>query len=137
MKRQTCIGLLLMFLLCGCKQSGGGNWTGPSAPAPLKIAAWKYRDKPGRVITTRHYELYTTIEDERFTRKLAQVLEAAYAQYHMLTPRTPQNTEPMKCYVFSKRQEWAAFTTEKTGPEAGVYLQITRGGFTIGDWFVA
>jgi hypothetical protein len=55
----------------------------------------------------------------------------------MLTPSTPQNTEPMKCYVFSKRKEWDAFTRENTGARANVYLQITRGGYTIGDWFVA
>src|SRR5207247_1086742 len=77
------------------------------------------------------------IADEDFTDTLAQTLEGAYGHYHMLTPSVPETREPMKCYVFARRQEWASFTSEKTGADAAVYLQITRGGYTIRDWFVA
>jgi hypothetical protein len=64
------------------------------------------------------------------------VLEGAYAQYQAFVIG-PQQVKPMRCYVFAKRTEWAQFTAQHTGADAAIYLQITRGGYTIGDWFVS
>ena len=35
------------------------------------------------------------------------------------------------------RHQWATFTRGKTGADAAIYLQINRGGYTVGDWYVA
>jgi hypothetical protein len=43
----------------------------------------------------------------------------------------------MECYIFETRAEWAAFTTAHTGEDSGIYLRVHRGGYTVGDWFVA
>jgi hypothetical protein len=141
MKTQTrklsALALLAITLLSGCGQRHLGSWTGPSAPAPLTESPWSFGESRGRIIRSRHYELHTTIEDEAFAATLAQVLEGAHRQYQMLTPSVPETREPMKCYVFNRRAEWAAFTSQQTGPASAVYLQITRGGYTIRDWFVA
>jgi hypothetical protein len=64
-------------------------------------------------------------------------MEGAYAQYQMFAGNVPESDRPMKCYVFGKRDEWADFTQKHTGADARVYLQITRGGYTVGDWFVS
>jgi len=43
----------------------------------------------------------------------------------------------MRCFVFAKRAQWVDFTRAQTGNDATIYLQITRGGYTIADWFVS
>ena len=43
----------------------------------------------------------------------------------------------MQCYLFKDRSEWAVFTKSRTGADANIYLQIGRGGYTVGDWYVA
>jgi hypothetical protein len=63
-------------------------------------------------------------------------MEGAYAQYRDLTPGITPSDRPMDCYIFAHRNEWAQFTTEHTGPDAAIYLQINRGGYTRFDWSV-
>jgi len=40
---------------------------------------------------------------------------------------------PMDCYIFADRPEWMSYTQQITGPDAAVFLQIRRGGYTFGD----
>jgi hypothetical protein len=134
------MALLVTLALAGCQSTGGEpqtGWSGPSAPEPVKTAPWQYRENPGRTLETRHYAIHTTISDDQFLDKLAQVMEGALAQYRQLAPGLPENDRPMDCYVFASRPEWIAFTKEHTGYDAPVYLRINRGGYTRGDWFVA
>jgi hypothetical protein len=43
----------------------------------------------------------------------------------------------MDCYVFETHDQWAQFTAKYTGPDAKIYLQINRGGYTLRDWYVS
>ena len=51
-------------------------------------------------------------------------------------PDVKLSPNPLDCYIFESRQEWANFTKRHTGADAAVYLQINRGGYTLNDWFV-
>ena len=127
-------------LLVGCAGGGSGNhdWTGPQTPAPVAVETWEYLPKQtGKILRSTHYQIHTTIDDPIVLRKLPQVLEGAYGQYQRFAAAPVTNFKPMKCYVFSRRREWAEFTSKHTGTDAAIYLQITRGGYTIGDWFVS
>ena len=131
----------LLLPLGGC--AGGAapgadrrGWTGPAAASPVRTIAWAYNDTRGVVLETAHYQIHTTITDEDVLQRLPQVLEGAYAQYQSFAV-APPSSRPMKCYVFGKRSEWADFTKRNTGADSAVYLQITRGGYCIGDWFVS
>jgi hypothetical protein len=114
----------------------GGEWTGPSAESPVKRVRWDYQNAPGVILETAHYQIHTTIDDEAVLKGLPQVLEGAYTQYQDFAVAPPSG-KPLKCYVFGKRSEWADFTQKNTGSDAAIYLQITRGGYCIGDWFVS
>src|SRR5829696_7068697 len=129
------IGMIASIAGCASGKSES-RWTGPSKAAAVQANPWEYGKASGRVLETPHYLVHTTITDEDVLRRLPQVLEGAYAQYQTFAPGTGA-TRPMKCYVFNKRGEWADFTSKHTGADAAIYLQITRGGYTIGDWFVS
>jgi hypothetical protein len=116
--------------------SGHAGWTGPATAAPVKTAPWQYNQAPGTVLETAHYQVHTTIKNEDVLARLPQVLEGAYGQYQDFAVAPPSG-KPLKCYVFGKRSEWADFTARNTGNDAAIYLQITRGGYCIGDWFVS
>ncbi len=133
--------VLVAFTLLagGCSNLDGtaARWTGPTAAAPVATETWSYNQRDGTILKTPHYQVHTTITDPEVIKRLPQVLEGAYAQYQSFAAAAPPNAKPMKCYVFSRRSEWADFTSRHTGADAAVYLQITRGGYTIGDWFVS
>ena len=131
------LAAILAFAGCASPSSPrGSQWTGPQTPAAVSSEPWDFNDKPARVLKTPHYLIHTTIDDEEVLDRLPQVMEGAYAQYQRFA-QAPETSRPMKCYVFRRRGEWAAFTSRNTGSDAAIYLQITRGGYTIGDWFVS
>jgi hypothetical protein len=111
---------------------------GPASVAPVTVADWKLGDQPARRVSTPHYVLYTTLDrNDPLNDALPQVLEGAYAQYRRLAPTAVTTDKPLVCYVFANRSQWSEFTRRHTGSVAAVYLQITRGGYTVGDQFVA
>jgi hypothetical protein len=129
----------LLFSLVGCQ--GGGNsvqWAGPDAPQPVRMEPWQFGPTPGQTVVTPHYLIHTTIMDDAdFLHRLAQTMEGAYLQYQELAGGPKQNDRPMECWVFSNRTQWVTFTIQHTGPNAKIYLQINRGGYTVYDWFVS
>jgi hypothetical protein len=128
--------LILSFVcaLSGCASEPD------SALAPSQIRRqepWTNGDLTGSAIVTRHYVIYTTVTDQHLLESLALVMEGALQQYQETAPGVPVSNRLMECYVFADRQQWAQFTREKTGDDASLYLRITRGGYTVGDWYVA
>ena len=117
--------------LAGC---AGAPPAPPSTPLPT---GWTYDDHPGRIITTPHYRIFTTIADAQTTSELATLMELALVQYQKVAPAAPLSAEPMPCYFFAQRDEWADYTRHHTGVFAPLYLKINRGGYTINDTFVA
>jgi len=130
---------LTLFLAIGCAadRAPRGDLAGPAVSAPTRYEAWSNSVKPARIVNTSHYRIFTTIQDDEFLQKLANVLEGGYDLYRTMAPGVVGSPTPMDCYVFATRAEWEAFTREHTGQDAKLYLQINRGGYTVHDWFVA
>jgi hypothetical protein len=96
---------------------------------------WSYNDDPGVVIHTAHYNLYTTIADPDIRHRLPDVMEGALGEYERIAPGVPVSSKPMDCYLFKDRAEWEYYTRQHTGVQAYTYLRISRGGYTLGDWY--
>lgn len=129
--------LLIAFAGGGCATRPAGEpLTGPVAAAPVRTEPWSFEGKPGKLLVTPHYLLFTTVDDDEVLGGVAQVLEGAYEQYRLLAPAVPPSDRPMECYLFGYRNEWASFTERNAGTDARVYLQISRGGYTVRDVFV-
>ncbi|MGH7213296.1 MAG: hypothetical protein ACREIT_00735 [Tepidisphaeraceae bacterium] len=138
--------VLLVVVASGCAgaptpgETVGDSWDGPARVEPIGQSEWSYQQAPGRMLATRHYRIHTTINsaaDEDFRQSLATVMEGAWQQYRRLTPGIAQTGAPLECYVFERRSQWADFTARNAGQDAVVYLQITRGGYAVGDRYVA
>ena len=143
MKRQfrcfagvVCVAVLVA--LAGCvSPRATGPWTGPAHRAEVRAQSWEVVNRPGRILRTARYNIYTTIEDTDYALTLGQLMEGAYAEYVKVAPSVRPSAAPMACYVFDDRREWAAFTAKRTGADSAIYLKIPRGGYTIDDWFAA
>lgn len=130
--------LVVLYLLAVAAGCGASPQRARVAPPTRSTGeAWAFDGTAGRKINTDHYSIYTTITDPRIQQTLATVMEGALVQYQKFTPGLKLSPKPMECYVFAKRAQWAAFTRDKTGVDAAIYLQINRGGYTVRDWYVA
>jgi hypothetical protein len=79
---------------------------------------------------TEHYEIYTTITDERLLATFPELMERTYAFYQeVVPPERPLNAR-MPIYLFARRPEWAYFTQKFTGPRAAIFLKIRNGGYS-------
>jgi len=126
---------ILPLLAAGCETSSA-----PESPKLLTASSadlWTYNGVAGWRIVTPHYVIYTTIRKEEVRSRLPLIMEGALAQYRALAPEVQLTSRPMECYVFEERREWNEFTRQITGRDAPIFLQIRRGGYTLGDRYVA
>lgn len=130
---------LLMLLLtgAGCATADRQTTLKGSEPVAKTVTPWVFDGRRAKIVSTPHYVLHTTIEDEDFLDKLARVMEGALLQYQQLTPGVTLSEKPLDCFIFEHRDHWKTFTKLHTGNDASIYLQINRGGYTIRDWYVA
>jgi hypothetical protein len=143
MKRQ-CLGVsgdkccqAAALLLVLASLAGGCARSATSSPSGAHLEGWSFAGQPAQAVSTPHYRIHSTLESDDFLIGLARVMEGALVRYHQLAPEIALSQHPMDCYVFARRSEWARFTARHTGDDAAIYLQISRGGYTIGDWYVA
>jgi hypothetical protein len=139
--RHLLIGLAVTALV-GCSNAPSNKpLDGPAARAGLRSEPWVYGERTGQKVRSSHYVLLTTIDDADVVDALGQVMEGAYAQYRRVAPDVQASSanpaRPMECYLFQYRNEWANFTKTQTGDDAKIYLSIKRGGYTVGDRYVA
>lgn len=127
---------LLLFVAPGCAPSHT-HTGGLRDPASTRLEKWSFDGRPARKVVTPHYVIYTTLTDEDVVAGIGQVMEGALSQYRRLAPQVTPSGQPMACYLFQTREEWATFTRTRTGADAAIYLQINRGGYTVRDWYVA
>jgi hypothetical protein len=123
------------MLLVSCAASM--KYDGPTAEAPVDVQNWSFKSVPGKLLKTTHYNIYTTDKDADVLRSVPQVMEGALAEYQKIAPGVPLTDTPMDCYLFGNKGQWIDFTKQHTGAQAGIYLQINRGGYTIRDWYVS
>lgn len=128
--------LLLALALAGCGHTEPAA-RGPTRPALVRFEKLSIEGAAGTRIASPHYTIYSTIPDPQALQRVADVMEGALAEYRRLAPDVPLTDRPMDCYLFDTRPQWAAFTKAHTGEDAAIYLRVNRGGYTVGDWYVA
>lgn len=106
-------------------------------PTVQHTEVWENPYGPGIKITTKHYEVYTTLGDPLMLRQVPSFVESAYAAYEDQLPDTVETDRRFKTYLFGQRQEWEAFTREFTGQHAEVYLRIQKGAYAVNEVCVA
>lgn len=113
-----------------------GGCAGPRKNTPVledvrfEIKPWRYQGRPGRLLRTEHYEIYTTLSDDVLLAAIPQAVETAYSFYRQLVPTAREPGERMKVYLFAHRSEWASFTRRLAGPRAATLLKVRRGGYS-------
>ena len=98
----------------------------------LSTTEWSYRGAVGQLLTTDHFEIYTTIRDEPLREALPLFLESAYRLYSDLLPPLDADNLRMQTYLFSTRLEWDGFVRERFPRRYPVYRLIQSGGFAEG-----
>jgi hypothetical protein len=123
---------------CSPSSTLSGSWSGPDKAVTVKVEPSPQAGPNASEVRTEHYTIYSTVENRPdLLAKMGQLMEGAYLQYRTLAPEAPPTDHPMLCYLFSTYNEWANFTIAHTGADSQVYLKISRGGYTIQDWYVS
>lgn len=129
-----------------CTTSEPANFAGsptviPATPLSPKIDAattvlgeedWAVDGSKGRVIRTAGYALYTTMQPGPLIDRVPEFLERALLNYTTALGVLPRPREPMETYLLATRPQWDKLTRRLLGADAGPYLKIERGGFSIG-----
>lgn len=118
--------------LCGC--GGTQSITFDLPDFQLIQEDWEFRGRPGKAITTDHFEIYTTLGDEVLRNYLPGFLETTYRFYTSLLapPEDSIRSERMTTYVFENRLQWDAFTKQHYPARWALYRKISAGGFAEG-----
>ena len=131
------VPVLAVFLgVFGCA-SQQSSLHGPTSPSLVEFQKLSIDGSQGNRVSCPHYVIYSTVADTQLLHHVVELLEGALCEYRSLAPEVPTSDRPMECYLFETRAEWAAFTRAHTGQDAPIYLRVNRGGYTVGDWFVA
>lgn len=116
-------------LLNGCAPAR--NEFRPSRePQPYQIEPWTFGDAVGRRVVSEHYEILSTLSDERLLGTFPELMEGALAHYKHLAPPQHEASGKMRVYLFATRPQWEHFTREFTGPRASSFLRIRNGGYS-------
>ena len=99
--------------------------------------AWSYEGLTGRRITTKHFEIISTLRDVEFEDALPRFLEMTYRRYERMLPAPARPSCPLTIYIFATRQEWEWFTRRRFPSRYEVYSRIRQGGYTEGDMSVS
>lgn len=106
-------------------------------PAVRNVQRWDDSHADGLIIQTEHYTLYTTLLEPLMLRQIPSFLESAYKAYQSQLPQPIPSGQPLEVYLFDTRSQWETFTQGFAGNDAGVYLQIQRGAYTLNGIVVA
>ena len=128
----VCGALAVAFgtaFLTGCAPQQT-DMTAALEAVPCERNEWDYLNRPGHRITTQHYDIYTTIDNELLIEALPQFVETAYQFYSDMVPPDHEPEQRMQVYLFADRAEWANFTKRYTGPRAETFLKVRNGGYS-------
>ena len=105
----------------------------PLRDVPYEIEPWSYRNHPGHVVRSAHYEVFTTLRDEALLAAVPQAMESAFDYYRTIVPSAREPAQRMQVYLFASRGQWSAFTRGRYGrARARQLLKIHNGGYSEG-----
>ena len=117
--------LAIALLTVGCAPAGP-----PPVAFQLDTQPWQFGSTPGKRLLTDHFDIRTTVRDERFLRLLPAFAETAHARFAAVCPaREPAKQPRMNVFLFGLRPEWDRFTRRFAPGRAGTYVRIRAGGY--------
>lgn len=119
----------ILLLGSGCENKRDEGFEPVESP-PYESQEWSYGRAAGRQLTTEHYHLLTTVEDENLLTALPQVLETCFVYYSYLVPTASPPGQRMQIYLFATRGQFESFTRRMFPQRAELLLRVRRGGYT-------
>lgn len=104
----------------------------PTSPVILSTETWTLEGRPGQLITTPHYRLFTTVDKSFLLDRLPGFVEAAMRNYTAALGPLPPPPGSLETYLLANRPQWTRVTQRVMADQAEVYLRIQRGGFAAG-----
>ena len=147
-RRLLHVALAGALFLAGCSQSGNSRvqtlpdscnapvctaaierLVGENLPALQTVETWESDFGPGLKLTTRHYEIFTTVLEPLMLRRIPGFIESAYRGYNSQLPRAVETKRKFTVYLFASRQQWEAFTKDFAGEQAPIFCKIKAGAY--------
>lgn len=140
----TCVWMLLAACSCAQRQTVTRTCNRPSAdlatpsgmarsleslPPVEKVEIWKNEYAPGITITTKHYNVHTTMLEPLTLTRVPGFMESAYRAYQQQLPTPVETKNRFTVYLFGDRSQWEKFTRKFTGKNAETYLKIQKGAY--------
>jgi hypothetical protein len=101
------------------------------------VEPWQNPYGPGLKLTTKHYEVYTTLLDPLMLSQVPGFVESAYRAYQKQLEEPIETSYKLPMYLFAERKQWEEFTKLFAGENAPVYLKIKSGAYCLKDACVA
>ena len=98
-------------------------------PAVRLVEQWNNQYAPGIKITTKHYQIYTTMLEPLILSRVPGFMESAYSAYQKQLPYPVKTEHKFTVYLFGDRSQWENFTRKFTGENAELYLKIKKGAY--------
>lgn len=110
---------------------------GRNLPALKSVEVWENEYGPGLKLTTRHYEIFTTLLEPLMLPQVPGFVESAYRGYNSQLPEPIETTALLTIYLFAERRQWEDFTRSFAGPQAPLYCKIKAGAYYLNGACVA
>jgi len=107
-------------------------------PALKSVEVWDNQYAPGLVITTAHYEIFTTLMEPLMLSQVPGFMESCYRGYQNQLPKPVlASGVKSKIYLFASRAQWEKFTKTFTGRQYSMYRKIKKGAYYLNGACVA
>lgn len=102
--------------------------------AVIERQPWSFGGLPGRVLRSRHFDLFTTDDKTGLADRLPGFAEAALDFYTraIVTLPAPEASQRFEVYFMASRDQWEKLTLLTLGDRGSDLLFIGRGGFATG-----
>jgi hypothetical protein len=90
---------------------------------------WENEYGPGLKLTTKHYEVYTTLFNPEMLCKIPQFMESAFSAYNGQLPKPVETSTKFPVYLFAERRQWDHFTWNFAGEQAEMFCKIKAGAY--------
>jgi len=153
-RKFSAIWIIVAISLAGCSESRSQVKTGDTdridtpagmidylqaqnLPALKSVEPWENEYGPGLKLSTRHYEIFTTLLEPLMLLQVPGFVESAYRGYNNQLPEPIETTALLTVYLFAGRRQWEDFTKGFAGPQAPLYCRIKAGAYYLNDACVA
>ncbi len=98
-------------------------------PALVSVEPWQSKYGEGLKLTTRHYEVFSTVMEPLVLRVLPGFIESAYRGYNDQLSRPIETATRFQIYLFADRRQWEDFTYGFAGEQAPLFCKIKTGAY--------